>query len=121
MKLDGIGITARIDEALRIKKVSRKELYLSLKLAFNTFSNWETRGTVPAADIALKIADYLGVSVRWLVTGKDDQGLTLEERNLLAKYNSLDNRDRYEVNALLDAKLSGDLLGVKDAANPQGA
>jgi transcriptional regulator with XRE-family HTH domain len=106
MKATGTGIVKRIDKSLEAKKGSRKDLYLSLELAFNTFSNWETRETVPAADVALKIADYLGVSVRWLITGKDEQGLTLEERNLLAKYNSLDDRDRYEVNALLDAKLT---------------
>jgi hypothetical protein len=55
------------------------------------------------------IADYLGVSVHWLITGEDEQGLTLEERNLLVKYRNLDERGRYEVNALLDAKLAGDI------------
>jgi transcriptional regulator with XRE-family HTH domain len=114
MKSAGVDIIGRIDKALGVKKASRKELYVSLKLAFNTFSNWETRGTVPAADVALKIADYLGVSVRWLITGKDEQDLTLEERNLLAKYSSLDDRDRYEVNALLDAKLT-DLKRAKSS------
>jgi hypothetical protein len=80
-----------------------------------SFTDWVQRDTVPRADVALAIADYLGVSVRWLITGEDEQGFTLEERNLLVKYRSLDKRGRYEVNALLDAKLEGNIgdLGGK--------
>jgi transcriptional regulator with XRE-family HTH domain len=118
MELTGADIIERIDGALALKQTSRKELYSSLGLASNTFSNWEKRKTIPAADVALKIADYLGVSIRWLITGKDEQGLTLEERNLLTKYSSLDERDRFEVNALPDAKLDGSLGGLKKAGNP---
>jgi transcriptional regulator with XRE-family HTH domain len=81
-------------------------------------SDWIRNGTIPDADIALKIADYLGVPIRWLITGKDEQELTREERNLLAKYSNLDERDRYEINALMDAKLDGNLGGLKKAGNP---
>jgi transcriptional regulator with XRE-family HTH domain len=117
MKSSGVDIVKRIDMALKAKNATRKDLYLTLGLAINTLSNWEARGTVPVADLAIKIADYFGVSVRWLITGEDEQGLTLEERNLLVKYQSLDDRGRYEVNALLDAKLKGyvdDLDGEKE-------
>ncbi|MDR3122627.1 MAG: hypothetical protein LBU16_02480 [Treponema sp.] len=62
---------------------------------------------LPARGSRRPDADYLGGSVRWLLTGEDEQGLTLEERNLLVKYRSLGDRDRYEVNALLAAKLEG--------------
>jgi transcriptional regulator with XRE-family HTH domain len=109
MKSSGADIVKRIDMSLKARNASRKDLYLSVGMAINTLSNWGTRGTVPSADIALKIADYLGVSVNWLITGKDGQGLTLEEQNLLVKYRSLDERGRYEVNALLDAKMAGDI------------
>jgi transcriptional regulator with XRE-family HTH domain len=114
-------IIARIDDLLAVQKKARKELILAVGANRGALTNWAKRGTVPAADVALKIADYLGVSVRWLITGKDDGGLTLEERNLLAKYSRLDDRDRYEVNALLDAKLAGSLPGLKDEGNPQRA
>lgn len=102
-------IVMRIDNLLAIQKKERKELVASVGANRGSLTNWGKRGTVPAADIALKIADYLGVSVRWLITGEDEQGLTIEVRNLLAKYNRLDDRGRYEVNALLDAKLEGDI------------
>jgi transcriptional regulator with XRE-family HTH domain len=107
MKKTKTPIVMRIDDLLVAQKKGRKELISAIGANRGVLTNWDKRETVPAADMALKIADYLGVSVRWLITGKDEQGLTLEERNLLVKYRSLDERDRYEVNALLDAKLDG--------------
>jgi transcriptional regulator with XRE-family HTH domain len=112
-------IVMRIDNLLAVQKKERKELVAAVGANRGALTNWDKRGTVPAADIALKIADYLGVSVRWLITGQDDQGLTLEERNILVKYRCLDDRGRYEVNALLDAKLKGnigDLDGEKETS-----
>jgi transcriptional regulator with XRE-family HTH domain len=111
-------IVVRIDDRLAAQNKGRKDLIMAIGANRGVLTNWDKRETVPAADIALKIADYLGVSIRWLITGKDEQGLTLDERNLLAKYSSLDERDRYEVNALLDAKLDGSLGGLKKAGNP---
>jgi transcriptional regulator with XRE-family HTH domain len=99
-------IVVRIDKALNAKRASRKELYLSLDLASNTFSNWETRGTIPAADIAIRIADYLGVSVRWLITGEDEQGLTLEERNLVNDWNRLTAENQRNLRALMASMLA---------------
>jgi transcriptional regulator with XRE-family HTH domain len=102
-------IITRIDDLLAAQDKGRKDLIIAIGANRGVLTNWDKRETIPAADIALKIADYLGVSVRWLITGKDEQSLTLEERNLLSKYSRLDERDRYEVNALLDAKLEGSL------------
>lgn len=38
----------------------------------STFHTWVKRDVLPQVDDALKIADLLGVSVRYLVTGSDD-------------------------------------------------
>jgi hypothetical protein len=56
----------------------------------------------------------------WLITGEDDQGLTLEERNLLVKYRNLDQRGRYEINTLLDAKVKGNIGDFGEAVSPFG-
>jgi transcriptional regulator with XRE-family HTH domain len=109
-------IVMRIDSLLKAQNKGRKDLVMSIGVNRGVLTNWDKRETVPAADIALKIADYLGVSVRWLITGKDDRGLSLEERNLLVKYRCLDDRDQYEINALLDAKLEG--VDLKKVGNP---
>jgi transcriptional regulator with XRE-family HTH domain len=106
MKPLGSDIVKRIDMSLKTGNSTRKDLYQGLGLATNALSNWEARGTVPAADIALKIADYLGVSVRWLITGEDEKNLSRDEFNVLAKYNSLTDENRLVVHATMDAMLS---------------
>ena len=50
---------------------------------FSTVHSWIERKCPPQADDALKIADLLGVSVRYLVTGEDEEGLSPRERELL--------------------------------------
>jgi len=63
------------------------------------------RATMPAADIAVKIAGTLGVSVEYLVTGSEPphaQGsLSVEIRSLVKNYEKLDGEDRKMVYAII--------------------
>jgi transcriptional regulator with XRE-family HTH domain len=119
MQIKKADIIKRLAKMLdRNSRFTRKGLSAFSGISAQTISSWLNRGSLPSADLFPVIADYLGVSVRWLITGKDEQGLTLEERNLLSKYSRLDERDRYEVNALLDAKLEGVLSDLKQVENP---
>ena len=43
----------------------------NLGVAKSTYYNWETKGTAPVAATLRKIADYYGVSVKYLL-GKDE-------------------------------------------------
>ena len=55
--------------------------------------------------LALAIADYLGVSVEWLLTGREREGLTEEERRLVDGWRQLDARDRDDVLGIVEGKL----------------
>ncbi|MDR1748389.1 MAG: helix-turn-helix domain containing protein [Spirochaetaceae bacterium] len=46
-------------------------LYRKTKIPKGTFSSWKNRNIVPRADEAYRIADALGVSVEYLLTGMD--------------------------------------------------
>lgn len=106
MAKQGTVIVDRIDKRAAEIGTSRPELAAKAKIAKNTFANWSARGTVPPADIALVIADELGCSVRWLITGINDkqEEYSVEEKNLIAKYRLLDKQGQFEVKALLEAK-----------------
>ena len=103
-----MSIIERIDTRLAVVGLSRHKLLTKAGVAQNTFANWELRGTVPPADIALFIADELKCSIRWLITGEKDttEGYTLEEKNLIVSYQSLDERGKFEIQTLLAAKAS---------------
>lgn len=62
----------RIDNLLVRQKKKRSDLYEMVKeINSHSMYDWTRRNTVPAADIAVKIADCLGTSVEYLITGKE--------------------------------------------------
>lgn len=77
----------RIDELLKAKKSSQKELAEFLGLSsVQIYSNWKQRGSIPSADVSVKIASYLQTTVEYLVTGqsttpKPDTSRILETLN----------------------------------------
>jgi transcriptional regulator with XRE-family HTH domain len=87
-------------------KKQNKEFCLSVGIANNALRTWEIRDTDPSAKVILRIADYLGVSVRWLLTGKDEQDLSRDERNLLSYWDRLTEDNRRMLLAWLDMTLT---------------
>lgn len=88
----------RINLSLKRLHIPKWKFYEDLGLANNTSTNWSKRGTVPSADVALRIADYLGVSVRYLVTG-DDSEIPIRIREIVELCRSLDDT---ELNTVLN-------------------
>ena len=97
---NGIYFVNRIDEILDKQGKRRAELLRDLELPRNAITNWSDRGNIPAGDICIRIAEYLGVSVEWLVTGKEN-GLTSEERTLLRQWKLLTPEQKDTVSTLL--------------------
>lgn len=91
---NGVLLVKRIDEICIKKGTSRKEVANHCGISTNTISTWISRGTIPAADIAIKIAEYLDVSVEWLVTGHDRENLTDEDRDLLLDYHTISEQEK---------------------------
>lgn len=77
----------------------------------NVISSWKTRNTIPQADIAVKIADYLGVSIRWLVTGEEDRKMDRETEEMLRDWAQLSENQRHmmgvQMHALAGEKTEG--------------
>lgn len=55
----------------------------------STVYSWGTNNTIPKALDLLTAADHLGVSMRLLLTGRDEIGLNGEEAELAALYRAL--------------------------------
>ena len=60
----------RLERLLKNKNMQKKELADKCGISSNGISTWKVTGSYPRADIAVKIAKVLGVSVEYLVTGK---------------------------------------------------
>ena len=85
-----LGIFERIEELSKERKISQKELaeYLGFSSA-QVFTNWKYRGSMPDADVAVKIARLFGVTVEYLVTGETDNPLQRSSEELQLKYYEL--------------------------------
>ena len=67
----------RIDVLLKEKKISQKDLCCAVGISsVQVFTNWKLRDSIPSADVAVKIARLLDVSVEYLVTGEENNPLS---------------------------------------------
>ena len=103
-----------VERELESRGITQKKLAEDLGLRRPTLSDWKRNGAIPAGDICIKIADYLGVSVEWLITGKEKEGngLTLEERHLLTLWAHLTSEQKDTISTLLE-KWEADYVQAK--------
>ena len=100
----------RVLEELDFLNASKADLARFLNVRKSTVYSWFERDTIPAADTALRIADFLNVSLEYLVTGEKDESkkskteLSDFEKNLLKESADLLPEDKVELMAYIDMK-----------------
>jgi len=102
-----------LESLLKDKSLSQKELAKKIGLRRPSISDWKKKGTYPYADVAIEIAGILGVSVEYLLTGKNADGFSQNERDLVLDYRSLSGDNKRNVRALIDSMLSVPVAGKK--------
>lgn len=102
----------RVLEELDFLNASKADIARFLNVRKSTVYSWFERDTIPAADTALKIADFLNVSLEYLVTGEKDESqkskteLSDFEKNLLKESADLLPEDKVELLAYIAMKKS---------------
>ena len=107
--MTGKEFAERIDFVLSKRNQSRKAITTDLHISSSTMSSWAAgRGSIPNANVVAQIAEYLNVSTDWLITGQEHTSFecTEWERELLRNVRLLDERDRQELKAIAELKLS---------------
>lgn len=104
------GFLQRVLEEMDFLQVSKAELSRAIEVPDPTVRSWFTKDSIPAADTALKIADFLNVSLEYLVTGKKNESkknkieLSDFEKNLLKESADLLPEDKVELMAYIAMK-----------------
>lgn len=70
---------ARVSEILSERKVTFTSLMQAINRPLRTGIGWNVNNRMPPADAAQDIADVLGVSVRYLLTGEKEQVLSISD------------------------------------------
>lgn len=106
---ENMGFKENLKDEISYQGIMVKELAIKAGLQPSSISNYiRENSSVPSADIAVKIAGALGVSVEYLVTGKDSNTLktfTLppKQRKVLDAISSFDDTDLDAIIALANA------------------
>ena len=97
---------AVIDHDMTLKQLAEKIGYSNatvlcdrLGIRTSTMSTWKTRNSDPPAKYIKPIADFLGVSVHYLLTGEEAPArklTTAEEDELLELYRALPQNKQFE-------------------------
>jgi transcriptional regulator with XRE-family HTH domain len=100
-----MGFKENLKSELAYQDMLVKELSASTGISRHTIDNYlNVRARIPTADVAVKIAQVLGVSVEYLITGKEDSpenaSLSPEIRLLIKNIRQLDEKDRKMVCAI---------------------
>ena len=89
-------IKSKADEA----GISLKALEKEVGLGNGIIKKWEK--TSPQCNKLEKVANYLQVSIEWLITGKEKENITTEEENIIKAYRKADSRAKQMVNLSLE-------------------
>ncbi len=86
-------ISQRIFEILAIQGKKQKDLAAYIGISTSAISDWKKKNTNPSAENLSAIADFLGVTLDYLLTGYNrvDKNIPSEIQKLIDNYNSVDN------------------------------
>lgn len=92
----------RLKSFMDNKKLNGRELTRILGINSANYTFWK-QGSLPRADLAVRIAKEVGSSVEYLVTGESSDGLDASDTDVLEKLHSLSPESKNAVLTLLDA------------------
>jgi len=81
----------RFTELMESRKISNKQLTELAEVSKNNVGNYQ-KGQIPNATILYRLSQIFGVSMEFLLTGKDARDLTPEEQLLVDHYRHADDR-----------------------------
>jgi transcriptional regulator with XRE-family HTH domain len=101
-----MGFKENLKSELAYQDILVKELAAVSKISKHTLDNYlSVRGYMPSADVAVKIANALGVSVEYLVTGEennpDKSSMGPEIRSLVQNFKLLSEDDRKMITGIM--------------------
>jgi len=104
MVFSGQKLIDRINNIMEAKRL-RRDPDLYKIVPSGTLSAWKNKGQIPRVNTICNIAEFLGVSIEWLITGKEIS-LSQEEREILADYKILSADNKRNIRVLIDSMLN---------------
>ena len=104
MEFSGPELVDRINMIIDTKGLRRDPDLYNIAPS-GTLSAWKNKGQIPKVNTICSVADFLGVSVKWLITGDDEEGISPEILEIARKITALSPQDREEIMLVINHKL----------------
>lgn len=94
--MTGHELYERFIHLLEQKGISKSDFCKKSNVRLSALSNWDSRGTMPSADLALSISKICNVSVDYVLGNSDipnydaNSGYSMDEMILIEKYRNSD-------------------------------
>jgi len=103
--VDFVGFKENLKSELLYQGMMVKELSVKTGISRHTLDNYlNVRKNIPTADVAVKIAKVLGVTVEYLITGEENQTEKFmhgaKTRALIQNFNLLSDKDQKMIIAI---------------------
>ena len=80
-----INFGQRVETLLKEKQIKPSDFYKAIGIIPQAYYDWKKKGQIPYATTALKVAHFFGVTVEYLITGKDENPLQAKVNELQEK------------------------------------
>lgn len=107
--IDVKGVLRRIEMRMAELEIPKEKFYAESGVSSASYSQWNTGTHKPTIKKLKSVANYLGVSLNYLLTGKDQKGsspqggeLTEDELRLLTAYRAAPEKKRANILGLLE-------------------
>lgn len=80
-----MSILDRILYLIKNQRLTSKQVALDLGLSSCYFAERKYQNREPSNEVCRKIAEYFGVSISWILTGKEDKNFLSEDMYVLMK------------------------------------
>ena len=99
----------RLSEEMDYLGIKKADLSRELNIPDSTIRSWWSRDAMPAADVALKVAQFLNVSLEYLITGKNAPPKKEKRQEIdsvfLESFSMLSESDKEEIKDIINLKL----------------
>lgn len=100
----------RLNESMKKAGFSNKDITKELNLSKNAIGNYKNN-QLPNVSILYKLSQKLGVSMEWLLTGKEGETekLTENEKELLTLFRELSERSQIKILGIVEDRYKEEL------------
>lgn len=95
----------RVRKLCKVRNTTIEAVANSAGLTRGAYNSYRSKGHLPRANEAVLMAQELGTTVEYLVTGNQVAGITENLANLMLKVSLLDEDDLDDITALVQSKI----------------